>query len=99
MSIDTILVMYLSQLNEKEVIGQKGSKIGKVKDTVLDEKTWQISSIEVELEGDYAKDLGMKKTIGHSTFPLPLSYVGAVGDKVMVNVPREELKKYALSLK
>ncbi len=91
--------MNASELNNKEVIGKTGTMIGRVKDAVIDENTWQVKSLQIELESDVAKEIGMKKTFGHTTLPLPLSYVGGVGDKVMVSAPREELIKYVSTLK
>jgi len=83
--------MMATTLKDKEVIGEAGRLIGKVKDGTIDEKTWQLTSLEVELVGSVAKEFHLKKTFGSTSVPIPTSFVGAVGDKVVLKVSTEEV--------
>jgi len=78
-------------LKDKEVIGEAGRLIGKVKDGTIDEKTWQLTSLEVELVGSVAKEFHLKKTFGSTSVPIATSFIGAVGDKVVLKVSPEEV--------
>jgi sporulation protein YlmC with PRC-barrel domain len=80
-----------SSLKDKEVLGEKGRLIGKVKDGTVDDKTWQITSLEVELKGDVAKEFNLKKTFSSSSIPIDVQFVRGVGDKVMLKVSTEEV--------
>ena len=83
--------MQATTLKDKEVIGQAGRLIGKVKDGTIDESTWRIVSLDVELEGNVAKEFHLKKTFGSTTVPIGVSFVGAVGDKVVLKASTEEV--------
>lgn len=85
--------MKATSLKEKEVIGSAGKLMGKVKDGDIDDKTWQITSLEVQLEGNVAKEFHLKKTFGSAVVPIATSYIGAVGDKVVLKAPEEEIGK------
>ena len=91
--------MNTSELIDKEIIGKGGTTIGKVKGTNFDEKTWQITTLDVELEGKIADEIGMKKRFGHTKLPLKASFVGAIGDKIVLSASREELENYVNTLK
>lgn len=83
--------MQATSLKDKEVIGPAGKLIGKVKDGKIDDKTWLVSSLDVELEGNVAKEFHIKKTFGSTTVPIATTMVGAVGDKVVLKASMEEL--------
>jgi sporulation protein YlmC with PRC-barrel domain len=85
--------MMATTLRDKEVIGPAGKLIGKVKDGTIDDASWKLTSLEVELEGNVAKEFHVKKTFGSTTVPVQTSLVGAVGDKVVLKVSTEELGK------
>jgi sporulation protein YlmC with PRC-barrel domain len=82
-----------STLKDKEVMGEAGRLIGKVKDGTIDEKTWQLTDLEVELQGNVAKEFHLKKTFGTTTVPIAITFVGAVGDKVVLKASTEEIGK------
>ena len=82
--------MKATDLKDKEVIGQTGQMIGKVKDGDID-ANWAITDLQVELEGNIAKEIHVKKTFGSTTIPIPVKFVNAVGDKVMLNVSTEQI--------
>lgn len=83
--------MLATDLQDKEVIGAAGKLLGKVKDGTIDDKTWQMTSLDVELQGSVAKEFNIKKTFGSTTVPIPTNYVSAVGDKVVLKASAEEL--------
>jgi len=85
--------MKATSLKDKEVLGEAGHLIGKVKDANIDDKTWAITTLEVELTGDTAKELHLKKTFGSTSVPVATNVIGAVGDKVMLKTSTEELGK------
>jgi sporulation protein YlmC with PRC-barrel domain len=83
-----------TSLKDKEVLGEAGKLIGKVKDGNVDDKTWQITSLEVELNGSVAKEFHLKKTFGSTSVPISTTYVGAVGDKVMLKGSTQEIGEH-----
>ncbi len=83
--------MKATTLKEKEVIGPAGQLLGRVKDGDIDDKTWAITTLDVELTGNIAKELHVKKTFGSTTVPISTNFVGAVGDKVVLKVSTEEV--------
>jgi sporulation protein YlmC with PRC-barrel domain len=82
-----------STLRGKEVLGEKGRLIGKVTDGTIDETTWKITSLEVDLQKDVAKEFHLKKMFGTASVPIAVNYIGAVGDKVMLKASAEEIGK------
>ena len=87
-----------SALKGKEVLGEKGRLVGKVKDGIIDEKTWQVTSLEVDLQSDVAKEFHLKKMFGGASIPIAVGYIGAVGDKVMLKASAEEIGKQINSI-
>ncbi len=83
--------MQATSLKDKEVIGQAGRLVGKVKDGTIDDKTWQVTSLDVELQSSVAKEFNLKKTFGSTTVPIATTFVGAVGDKVVLKASTEEI--------
>ena len=96
--------MSSNELKGKEVVGPLGSVIGKVTGVNFDPETWQISSLQVSLDTKVADQLGMKKPlerigIGHTEMPLKASFVGQVGDKILIKASRDELVKYVTEVR
>jgi sporulation protein YlmC with PRC-barrel domain len=85
--------MRASDLKDKEVIGQTGQTIGKVKDGDIDDSSWVLTDLEVELMGNVAKEIHVKKTFGSTTIPIPVKFVTAVGDRVMLNASSEQIEE------
>jgi sporulation protein YlmC with PRC-barrel domain len=81
----------LLDLMDREVIGLNGWIIGTVKNVIFDEKTWQVSSLDVELDGDVAKEFEMKKVFRSTHIPLGVAHVQGIGDKVSLKTSKEEL--------
>jgi sporulation protein YlmC with PRC-barrel domain len=88
-----------NELKGKEIIGPGGAVFGKVEGINFDPATWQIRSLEVKLDGKMAEQIGVKKRFGSSEMPLKASYVGEIGDRVLVNASRDELTKYVTELR
>jgi len=85
--------MLATSLKDKEVLGPAGKEFGKVVDGIIDESTWRMVSLDVELDGNVAKEFHVKKTFGSTTVPIPTSMVGTVGDKIMLRVSTDEVRK------
>jgi sporulation protein YlmC with PRC-barrel domain len=83
--------MNILDLMDKEVIGLNGWVIGTVKDVMFDEKTWQIGSLDVQLDGDVAKEFEMKKVFRSTHIPLDVTHVQGIGDKVSLKTSKEDL--------
>jgi sporulation protein YlmC with PRC-barrel domain len=81
----------VSSLFEREVVGINGSNIGKIKDLSLNEKTWQIESMIVELDPTVAKEFDMKKVLRKTIVKILVTYVQAVGDKVILKDDKQKL--------
>jgi sporulation protein YlmC with PRC-barrel domain len=76
---------------DKEVIGLNGWIIGTVKNVNFDEKTWLVGSLDVELNGDVAKEFEMKKIFRSTHIPLGVAHVQGIGDKVSLKTSKEDL--------
>jgi len=83
---------------DKEVIGLNGWIIGTVKNVTFDEKTWQVGSLDVELDGDIAKEFKMKKVFRSTHLPIDVAHVQGIGDKVSLKTSKEELMALVGSL-
>lgn len=83
--------MKATELKDKEVIGEGGRLIGKVTDGEIDDMSWTLKTLDVELEGNVAKEFNLKKTLRSTTVPIATSFVGAVGDKVVLKASAEEI--------
>jgi sporulation protein YlmC with PRC-barrel domain len=74
-----------------EVVGSNAWKIGKVKDLVIETKSWQVTAIVVELEKSVAEEFRLKRRLSKTHIPLNVSYVQAVGDRVILKSSKEEV--------
>lgn len=92
-----VVEMYARELIDREVVGQQGKLIGKVKDVILDPSSWQIKDIEIQLDSNVAKDYNMKHTFGKTVISLKTSYIQGVGDKIIVRYTSDELGRLIAS--
>ena len=88
-----------SELKGKEVVGPQGGVLGKVTDINIDPDGWRVSSFQVALDGKIADQIGVKKRFGKSDMPLKSSFVGQIGDKVLVSASNDELIQYVTDLR
>jgi sporulation protein YlmC with PRC-barrel domain len=79
------------ELFNKEVVGKSGTIIGKVKDVIIDPNDWHVIALQIELESQVAEFLHMKKRIGSAHHPINVSYVQAVGDRVVLKADVADL--------
>lgn len=84
--------MNARELFGKEVIGDQGSRIGKVRDLTFDVGSWQIRELEVDLVSDLAEELGLKKMLGSEPAAVKVDYVRAVGDTIILKISRPQLR-------
>ncbi|MGA7923026.1 MAG: PRC-barrel domain-containing protein [Thermoplasmata archaeon] len=77
----------------KEVVGSNGWKIGKIRDVTFNEKTWQIGSLDIQLERSVAEEYQMKALLTRPTLSVDVSSVHAVGDHVILSVTKPELRE------
>jgi sporulation protein YlmC with PRC-barrel domain len=87
----------VSNLFDREVVGNNGSIIGRVRNLDLIEKTWQIESLVVELDDIVAKEFNMKKALRKTIVKILVTYVQAVGDKVILNADKQKLMELVAS--
>ena len=80
------------ELFGKEVIGDQGSRIGKVRDLTFDVGSWQIRELEVDLVPDLAEELGLKKMLGSEPAAVRVDYVRAIGDTIILKISRPQLR-------
>ncbi len=83
--------MNSQDIDGKEVLGSNGWKVGKAKDLTFDEKSWRVSSLDVELDRDVAKEFDLKGHFHKTHVAVNVSYVHAIGDSVILNASKEEL--------
>ena len=93
-----------TEIKGKEVVGPLGRVLGKVSGLNFDPTTWQITTLQVSLDSKVAEQIGVKKTldrfgIRHTEMPIKASFVGQVGDKILLKVSEEELVKYVTELR
>jgi sporulation protein YlmC with PRC-barrel domain len=88
-----------SEIKGKEVVGPQGAVLGKVTEVNIDPNNWQVASFQVALDGKVAEAIGVKKRFGKTEMPLKSSFVGLVGEKVLVSASREDLIKYVTDLR
>ncbi len=91
--------MEVSGLIEREVVGNTGSIIGKIIDLILNEKTWQIESIVVELDDTIAKEFDMKKAFRKTKVKILVKFIQAVGDKIILTEDKQKLMELVASSK
>jgi sporulation protein YlmC with PRC-barrel domain len=75
----------------KEVVELNGSVMGLVKNVMFDEKTWEVTSLEVELNKKTADELDAKKLFQHFRVPVAVSFVQGIGDKVLLKGSAEDV--------
>jgi len=83
--------MDMMNLLGKEVVELNGSLIGTIKNVMFDEKAWQVGSLDVQLDENIAKEFEMKKVFRNYRFPLSVTHVQGIGDKVTLTTSKEEL--------
>ncbi len=76
----------------KEIIGEEGSRIGVVKDLVVDTASWQVKAFEVQLAKNVANEFGMKRMIGSTLVPLSVEVVKGVGDTIILKIPKGQIQ-------
>lgn len=78
-------------------MGNNGSVIGRVRNLDLNDKTWQIESLVVELDDVVAKEFNMKKALRKTIVKILVIYVQAVGDKVILKADKQKLMELVAS--
>jgi len=81
------------ELFGKEVIGDQGSRIGKVRDLIFDVGSWQVRELEVDLVPDLAEELGLKKMFGREPAAVKVDYIRGVGDTILLKLSRPQLRE------
>ena len=89
--------MDVSNLFDREVVGNNGSVIGRVRNLDLNERTWQIDALVVELDDTVAKEFNMKKALRKTIVKILVTYVQAVGDKVILKEDKQKLMELVAS--
>lgn len=81
------------ELVGKEVIGSQGSKVGRVKDVIVDTSSWQIKSLEVDLAPSVANELGLRRFLRKSQVQINVGDVTAVADTVLLKLSKPQLQE------
>jgi len=88
-----------NHLKGKEIIGPGGGVFGRVDGVNFDTETWQISTVDVKLDGKVAEEIGVKKRFGSTEMPMKVSFIGQIGDRILLDVSRDELTQYVTNLR
>ena len=83
--------MDMMDLLGKEIVELNGSTIGIIKNVMFDEKTWEVGSLDIQLDENVAKEFEMKKVFRNYRIPLNVNLVQGIGDKVTLTTSKEEL--------
>jgi sporulation protein YlmC with PRC-barrel domain len=89
--------MYASDLENKEVISKNGTLLGRSTNAEIDTTSWKVTSVEIELEGDVAKELNVKKFLSGTTVPISVEQVEAVGNKILLKTNKEDIAPHIVS--
>jgi sporulation protein YlmC with PRC-barrel domain len=90
----------MAYYKSKELIGKTvsngdGLLIGELQDVILETESWSITDIQVKIEKQTAKELGMKTPFFGSLLVLiDVAHVRSVSDQVILSMGRDELKPY-----
>ena len=85
--------MKVSNLNGMTVITADAFTLGEVDGAHADTGTWQITHLEVALNKETTRELGLKKPIlGSLTVCLPITTIKKVGDVITLNKSLLEFK-------
>ena len=90
-------MMLTNEIVGKEVIGSDGFKVGKIRDTEFDEKTWKLNSLEIQLEKDVAEEHHLRHRFRKTRVLIHVDYVQSVGDRVILKGSKEDLLKLVAS--
>ncbi|MHB1435087.1 MAG: PRC-barrel domain-containing protein [Thermoplasmata archaeon] len=87
--------MKSGELIGKEVVGSGGWKIGRINELIFDGHNWRISHIEINLDGDVAKEFEMKKLLSKTAINVDVASIHGVGDHVMLSLTKANLQEMA----
>ena len=85
--------MYSKDFLEKDVFTSDGWKIGKSKELICDQNTWQITKIELELNDKIAEEIGESVPLRRHHVPLDVSLVQGIGDVIPLKATKEDVVK------
>jgi sporulation protein YlmC with PRC-barrel domain len=84
--------MYGKDMLDKEVVALDGWKIGKSKEIIFDNSSWQITSLDVELKGNIENELGWDNIpLSHNRLPIAVSQIQGIGDMITLKGTKQEL--------
>lgn len=83
---------HAGELAGKDVIGSQGSKLGRVKDIILDTSSWQVKALEVDLAPSVADELGLKRFLRKTQVQINVGDVTAVADTVLLKLSKPQLQ-------
>jgi len=87
------LLVSVSKLNGKKVIGANAHMLGEVTGADVDTEKWQITHLHVSLTDEATRELGFRKPfLGSVIVCLPIDIIQATGDVVSLNKSIIELK-------
>ena len=87
------------ELSGKGVMTKDGREIGKLSDVEIDHEEWSVTAFLVKLDRDLLETFEMKKPMfGTVALPIPVDFIGALGDKLMLEKTLEELVEHAKDL-
>ena len=86
------MTMYTKDMLDKEVVALDGWKIGKSKELIFDNNTWQIINLEIELKGNIENELGWDSIpLSHNRLPIAVSQIQGMGDMITLKGTKQEL--------
>jgi sporulation protein YlmC with PRC-barrel domain len=79
----TLLIIDVSKLIGKQVIGAEAMELGEVESVKMDSSNWRVTHLGIKLTDDATKELGFNKTFWSSVvISLPVRVVSVVGDVI-----------------
>ncbi|NYT12045.1 MAG: hypothetical protein GKC03_05765 [Methanomassiliicoccales archaeon] len=80
-------------LKERSVITKDGKMIGNLIGADIDTENWSVTTVRIEIEKDFIKELGLEKSMMKSTkIKLSTGLIELVGDIVQLSVDLKNLK-------
>ena len=89
--------MKTSEMVGKKVVDLNGFLIGKVKDVTFDEKSWQVQSLDLQLETKVAQEFNLKKPLRSTQVSLVVEHVQGIGDGITLKISKDKLMELGAS--
>jgi sporulation protein YlmC with PRC-barrel domain len=90
--------VYQKQIIGKEVIGSDAWRVGIATGLMLDPSTWQVTSIQVEVDEGIVQELRAKGATKGTPIMIGVDKVAGVSDKMVLRINKDDLSKLVMQV-